>query len=98
MFGIRNSIFLLVLFGSMHISAQVSFNYIPVTRENVNKSALKSEFQKRLDVEKGVSYPKYKKEFVQSSSDLFHGMMDAVDSNFFYLDDTLNVYFQNILK
>jgi Zn-dependent protease with chaperone function len=89
---------LLFILGLGNCIAQVEYNYIPITKEKINKELWKKELKSVLNSNIGKIDSKYKKKIEDIYVDKFEDISEAIDSGRYYFDDTLYVYFQNILK
>lgn len=77
---------------------QLEYNYIPISKEKINKEQCKKELEKILKEHVQKIDSKYKKKIEDEYVEKFKDISKAIDSGDYYFDDTLNIYFQNVLK
>jgi len=95
---IRIFLFLLILLKYAGAFAQLEFNYFPVKTEKINKTKYKESLLQKLKEDKQKIDSKYKKKLEKIYDEKYDYIVSNIDSSNFYFDDTINVYFQNILK
>ena len=95
---IRIFLFLLILLKYAGAFAQLEFNYFPVKTEKINKTKYKESLLQKLKEDKQKIDSKYKKKLEKIYDEKFDYIVSNIDSSDFYFDDTINFYFQNILK
>ena len=95
---IRIFLFLLILLKYAGAFAQLEFNYFPVKTEKINKTKYKESLLQKLKEDKQKIDSKYKKKLEKIYDEKYDYIVSNIDSSNFYFDDTINVYFHNILK
>ncbi len=95
---IRIFLFLLILLKYAGAFAQLEFNYFSVKTEKINKTKYKESLLQKLKEDKQKIDSKYKKKLEKIYDEKFDYIVSNIDSSDFYFDDTINFYFQNILK
>jgi Zn-dependent protease with chaperone function len=95
---IRIFLFLLILLKYAGAFAQLEFNYSPIKTEKINKTKYKESLLQKLKEDKQKIDSKYKKKLEKIYDEKYDYIVSNIDSSNFYFDDTINFYFQNILK
>lgn len=97
-FCLGNIFLLLILANSSLLFSQIEYNYNPIVLEKINKETYKKEVAKNIVEQVQKIESKQKKKIEKVFKDKYDYIATNIDSSEFYFDDTLNIYFQNILK
>lgn len=96
--NVRSIIYLIIFLNTVSSYAQLELNYAPIKTEKINKVQYKETLAKKLQTDKQKIDSKYKKKIEKIYDEKYDYITANIDSSYFYFDDTINVYFQNILK
>lgn len=77
---------------------QVYNNYSPIKTEKVNKKELTTKLENKLKSDLSALDSKYKNYIKDAYKDKFEMVKAYIDSGYYYFDDTLNTYVQNVFK
>ncbi len=89
-------IFLIII--SKTTFAQLEYNYVPIKAEKIDKTAYKKSLETKLKTDVDAIKSKYKKKIEDIYWNKYDFITASIDSGYFYFDDTINIYFQNILE
>ncbi len=91
-------LFLIYTFLCPIVFAQITNNYLPIDKERIPKKELIQNLQDKLKLDLSTINSKYKNYVKDAYKDKFDMVHAYIDSSYYYFDDTLNIYFQQVYK